>query len=50
MKTVITKQYNYKQFRGKRQQLYEYLKTLNPQDFKEVDVVNPRGIYDYTNN
>ena len=24
-----------------RKELYEYLKTLNPQDFKEVEVVNP---------
>lgn len=24
-----------------RKELYEYLKTLNPQDFKEVDVANP---------
>ena len=26
-----------------RKELYEYLKTLNPQDFKEVEVVNPVG-------
>ena len=24
-----------------RKELYEYLKTLNPQDFKEVEVANP---------
>lgn len=24
-----------------RKELYEYLKTLNPQDFKEVEVTNP---------
>lgn len=26
-----------------RKELYEYLKTLNPQDFKEVEVANPGG-------
>ena len=27
-----------------RKELYEYLKTLNPQDFKEVEVANP-GVF-----